>query len=87
MEKYNKLIDKVKLYLADYELEIDLAIRNMDIYRCGLDSASVKIVDLIEDAIKEWCEENEIDYNDFDTYNMFGKDIIDIFWDAVDNEQ
>ena len=82
-QKYKTLINYVKDWLEDYETDIDLAIANMEKYRCPLYEASNRVFYQLEDAIHDWCEDNNIDFATFDTYETFGKDYEDIFWDAI----
>lgn len=84
MERYYNLLSYVVDALSGNDTEIDQAIQVMDEYRCSLTSASDFIVDTIDDAIRAWCEDNDVDYYNFDTYLAFEKDIEDIFWDAVE---
>ncbi len=84
MERYYNLLSYVVDALSGKDIEIDRAIQIMDEYRCSLTSASDFIVDAIDDAIRAWCEDNDVDYYNFDTYLAFEKDIEDVFWDAVE---
>lgn len=84
MERYYSLLSYVVDALSGNDTEIDRAIQIMDEYRCSLTNASDFIVDTIDDAIKAWCEDNDVDYYNFDTYLAFEKDIEDVFWDAVE---
>ena len=83
MERYNKLLNYVADALSDFDAHITIALNNMDKYRCPLSSASNTIVGVIEDAIRDYCDDNDIDYYEFDTYAEFEKDIEDIFFDAL----
>jgi 2-hydroxy-3-keto-5-methylthiopentenyl-1-phosphate phosphatase len=83
MERYDKLLTYIADALSDFDAEISIALGNMDKYRCSLSSASDTIVDVIEDAIRDYCDDNDIDYYEFDTYAEFEKDIEDIFFDAL----
>lgn len=80
---YNELVSYVANGLYEYKNEIDIALGYMDKYRCPLTTASDKIVDVIDDAIRDWCYDNDIDYYNFDSYSEFEKDIEDIFFDAL----
>ena len=84
MEKYYNLLSYVVDALSGKDIEIGRAIQIMDEYRCSLTNASDFIVDTIDDAIRAWCEDNDVDYYNFDTYLAFEKDIEDVFWDAVE---
>jgi hypothetical protein len=84
MERYYNLLSYVVDALSGKDIEIDRAIQIMDEYRCSLTNASDFIVDTIDDAIRAWCEDNDVDYYNFDTYLAFEKDIEDVFWDAVE---
>lgn len=83
MERYNNLLNYVADALSDFDKHITIALNNMEEYRCSLSSASDTIVDVIEDAIRDYCDDNDIDYYEFDTYAEFEKDIEDIFFDAL----
>lgn len=78
---YNDLLEYVKRELEGCDAHISIALDNMDKYRCPLDNACDYIVDRIESAISDYCSDNDID--EFDTYEVFGKDIEDIFFDAI----
>lgn len=80
---YTELVSYVADSLYDYKNEADIALDYMDKYRCPLTTASETIVDVIDDAIRDWCDDNDIDYYNFDSYNAFEKDIEDIFFDAL----
>lgn len=83
MERYNNLLNYVADALSDYDAEISIALDNMEEYRCSLSSASDTIEGVIEDAIRDYCYDNDIDYYEFDVYYEFEKDIEDIFFDAL----
>lgn len=81
---YILLLTYIKDELNDCQIEVKNAIEKMDAYRCSLSSASELIVDKIDDGIKNFCLDNNFDYDDFNIYEIFGKDIEDIFWDSLD---
>lgn len=81
---YILLLTYIKDELNGCQFEIENAIEKMNTYRCSLSSASEFIVDKIDDGIKNFCLDNNFDYDDFNTYEIFGKDIEDIFWDSLD---
>lgn len=83
MENYNSLLNYVADSLSHYEEEIAVALKHMDKYRCPLSSASDTIVDVIDDAIRDFCVDNDLDYYNFDIYEEFEKDIEDVFFDAL----
>lgn len=83
MERYNKLLNYVADALSDFDAQINVALQFMAKHRCSLSSANCTIVDVIEDAIRDYCDDNDIDYYEFDTYAEFEKDIEDIFFDAL----
>ena len=86
--EYLNLLEYVKRALEDYEYEIKVAIKRMDRQRCGLDYASPEIYGIVMDAIDEYATDNEgytDGNNEIDTYELFGKDIEDIFWDAIND--
>lgn len=80
---YNDLLRYINAALAGYEYEIDRAIEEIDHYRCPLSSASDKIVSLMDDAIRDYCDDNDIDYYNFDVENAFGRDLETIFFDTL----
>lgn len=53
----------------------------MDQYRCPIEQASDKITGIIEDAISDYCMDNDYHLDDF--YNSIDKDYDDIFYDAL----
>ena len=83
MERYNNLLNYVADALSDFDAQINVALQFMAKYRCSLSSANCTSVDVIEDAIRDYCDDNDIDYYEFDTYAEFEKDIEDIFFDAL----
>jgi hypothetical protein len=83
MERCNNLLNYIADALSDFDKHISIALDNMEKYRCSLSSASDTIVDVINDAIRDYCDDNDIDYYEFDTYAEFEKDIEDIFFDAL----
>ena len=83
MERYNNLLNYVADALSNFDAQINVALQFMEKYRCSLSSASDTIVDVINDAIRDYCEDNDIDYYEFDTYAEFEKDVEDIFFDAL----
>lgn len=84
MERYYDLLEYVADSLSVIDCEVERTIKTMDERRCPLIHASKTIVDRIDEAIKVWCEDNDIDYYNFDIYLAFEKDIEDIFWDAIE---
>lgn len=81
---YILLLTYIKDELDGCQIDVKNAIEKMNIYRCSLSSASNFIVDKIDDGIKNFCLDNNFDYDDFNIYEIFGKDIEDIFWDSLD---
>lgn len=81
---YILLLTYIKDELNYYQIEVKNAIEKMNTYRCSLSSASEFIVDRIDNGIKNFCLDNNFDYDDFNIYEIFGKDIEDIFWDSLD---
>jgi len=80
---YTDLLSYVVNALAGYEYEIEKAIVDIDHYRCPLSSASEKIMNLMDDAIRDYCTDNDIDYYDFDAETAFDRDLETIFFDAL----
>lgn len=83
MERYNKLLNYVADALRGFDAQINVILQFMAKYRCSLSSANYTIVNVIEDAIRDYCDDNDIDYYKFYTYVEFEKDIEDIFFDAL----
>jgi hypothetical protein len=80
---YTDLLRYVSATLAGYEYEIDKAIEDIDHYRCSISSASETITSLIDDAGRDYCDDNDIDYYNFDVESAFGRDLETIFFDAL----
>lgn len=49
-----------------YEERIQLALSTMDIMRCPLEVANHALFDDISDTIKEWCEDNKVNFKSLD---------------------
>lgn len=81
---YILLLTYIKDELIDCQTEVKNAIEKMSTYHCSLSSASEFIINKIDNGIKNFCLDNDFDYDDFNTYEIFGKDIEDIFWDSLD---
>jgi hypothetical protein len=82
--EYQKFLSYVVSNLKYMPQEIDRAIRYMENYRCPLSSASMDIVDAIDNAIRDYCDDNDIDYYEFDVEENFDIIIDDIFFDAIE---
>lgn len=71
MKRYTKKsAEDLRIYLRDniefYEEEIDLASEKAWVHHTGLElELPSSFVDTIWDKVAEWCEENEISYDDF----------------------
>lgn len=81
---YKLLLTYIKDELNDCKIEVKNAIEIMNMCRCSLSYASNFIVDKIDNGIKNFCMDNNLVYDDFNIYEIFGKDIEDIFWDSLD---
>lgn len=82
--QYNDFLSYVTNALSCYGSEIDSAIDYMDKCRCPLNMASEKITNIIEDAIRDYCYDNDIDYYNFNYEEAFDATIEDIFFDAIE---
>lgn len=80
---YDSLVSYVCRNLNGLESLIDYAIDCMSKNRCCLSVASNELSDIVYDSFSEWCEDNDIDEDSFDIYDEFGKEIEDIFFDAI----
>lgn len=85
MYNYNDFISYISNALTCYGYEINSAVEYMERYRCPLSTASEKIVDIMEDAIRDFCDDNEIDYYNFNYEEVFDTTLDDIFFDAIEN--
>ncbi len=81
---YLTLLTYIKNELNDCQIEVKNAIEKMYEYRCSLSSASEFIMNRIDNGIKNFCLNNNFNYDYFNVYEIFGKDIEDIFWDSLD---
>ena len=80
---YTELLGYIVAALAGYEYEIDKAIDHMGHYRCPLSSASEEIMNRLDDAVRDYCSDNDIDYYNFNVEDAFGRELETIFFDAL----
>lgn len=81
--EYSALLTYIKSHLKDYEYEVKRVIKLMYERRYNLLTASVELYDVITDAIEDFCRDNNVNYDSFDVYSTYGKDIDDIFFDTM----
>ena len=60
------LFNLCSLRIDHFNEKMILAIEDMEGYRCPLSSADSSLFDEMERVIKEYCEDNDIDYDTFD---------------------
>ena len=63
--EYQEFLAYVVNNLKCMPQEIDRVISYMDKFRCPLSSASMDIVDAIDNAVRDYCSDNNIDYYEF----------------------
>jgi hypothetical protein len=78
---YETLVKYVKDKLVGYDEEINLCLKYINEYRCGLTDF---IEGRISDAIDEYCVDNNI-HDDFYVEDVFYRSYEDLFYDAIDN--
>ena len=52
--------------IEDFNHRYEFALCRMDRYRCPLSHADQKLYEEMYDALSDWCEDNELDIDDFD---------------------
>lgn len=80
---YQVFIDYVVAKLNGNENEIDYALSRIERYRCSLSAANETIMSLLDNAERDYCTDNDIDYYEFNVEETFEKDWEDIFFDAI----
>lgn len=83
---YKEFLERARQTLCDYTEEIALSLKYMDKYRCDLNSASDILIGIIDDIVRDYCLDNDLDFDNFDTYVVWGKEYEDIFFDAIGTE-
>lgn len=81
MGNYETLVKYVKDKLVGYDEEINLCLKYINEYRCGL---SDFIEGRIIDAIDEYCVDNDL-HDDFNLEDVFNRSYEDLFYDAIDD--
>jgi hypothetical protein len=64
--KLKEIAAYVAEHIEDYEMKVHIALNRIDRMRCPLSMADPILYDEIEDAIKDWCDDNEFSYDDWD---------------------
>lgn len=64
--KTKEIAAYVRNNVEDYEKYLQLALKRMDKMRCPLRMADSALFDAISDAIDEWCDDNEVNNEDWD---------------------
>ena len=65
-ETIEYLFNLCSLRIDYFDRKSFLAIEDMEGYRCPLSVADSSLYDEMERVIKEYCEDNDIDYDTFD---------------------
>lgn len=53
-------------HIEDYEMKVHIALNRIDHMRCPLEMADPMLYDEMYDAIADWCDDNDISYDDWD---------------------
>lgn len=77
---YDALILYVKDKLADKQDEVNVALKHLE---NRYPFSQTDISKDVDNAIEDWCIDNDKDVAEFDIYTTFGKDIEDLFFDAL----
>ena len=72
--KTKELAAYVRNNVEDFEERLQLALKRMDRMRCPLSMADCMLYDEIVDAIEEWCDDNEVNNEDFDYEDLIEGD-------------
>lgn len=78
---YETLVKYVKDKLVGYDEEINLCLKYINEYRCGLTDF---IEGRISDAIDEYCVDNDL-HDDFNLEDVFSRSYEELFYDAIDD--
>lgn len=62
----------VRNNVENFELRYSLAWDAIGKYRCSLESADPMLYDAISYAVEDYCNDNELDMDDFDIEENFG---------------
>lgn len=66
MNKVKELAAYVRNNVEFFEERLQLALNKMERMRCSLRFADSELFDAISDAIDEWCDDNEVNNEDWD---------------------
>lgn len=78
---YKEIVRYVANKLKGEDYEIDKALDVIDNYRCPITQASDEITNLIEEAISDYCWDNNYNLDDF--YENMEESYDDLFYDAL----
>ena len=80
LSDYDTLILYVKDKLRYKQDEVNVALKYLE---NRYPFSQTDISKDVDNAIEDWCIDNDKDVSEFDTYTTFGKDIEDLFFDAL----
>lgn len=80
LSDYDTLILYVKDKLRYKQDEVNVALKHLE---NRYPFSQTDISKDVDNAIEDWCIDNDKDVSEFDTYTTFGKDIEDLFFDAL----
>ena len=66
MNKLKEIAAYCADHIEDYEVRVQLALNRIDRMRCPLDMAAPDLFQEMYDAIADWCDDNDISYDDWD---------------------
>jgi hypothetical protein len=55
----------------DYDLKCEIALGYIDRMRCPLSMAGINLFDEMQEKIEEYCEDNNLNPDDFDVEEIF----------------
>lgn len=82
MGKYETLVKYVKDKLVGYDEEINLCLKYINEYRCGLTDF---IEGRISDAIDDFCCDNDLHDDFYNVEEVFNRSYEELFYDAIDD--
>ena len=65
------LAEYCKQEIWDYDMKVDIALGYINRMRCPLSMAFPTLYNEMEEAIGEYCEDNELDAEEFDVEEIF----------------
>lgn len=83
-KEYSTFLEYVISQFDGNEDEINVTLSRLDKFRCSLSAANERITDMIDDAIRDYCIDNDIDYYEFDAEETFDTCFENIFYDAIE---